>query len=227
MTAKNRGAELARELLVHHSVLGAHEDGVTALLQRGRPIHAADGHILCEEGKAGSTLYFLLEGQVRVSKERADEQPEVLATLDAPAILGHVSLIDGSPRSASCTVIGSATVVALEQAVYDRLVAERSVAGTTLRRMLLSSLIQQLSAGNAKIRSVLAGEAERPRKRSVPKPRKPSSPPGASKPAADVSAARAPATRSPRQPAARSDVSAQELLRIAGVMEDWQVDMRG
>ena len=139
MSGENKSASAARDLLAHHSVLGTHEDGVAALLERGEKSLVGDGRLLCEEGKTGNSLYFLIEGQVRVTKDGTDEYCQTLATLQAPAILGHVSLIDGSPRSASCVVYGSARVVRLEKSIYDELLGEKSIAGTTLRRMLISS----------------------------------------------------------------------------------------
>ena len=118
-------------------------------------------------------------------------------------------------------------MVRLEKSIYDELLGEKSIAGTTLRRMLISSLIQQLSAGNSKIRSVLAGEEEKPRKKSE-SAQHPRSPKSRSRMFPEIDAAsEPPPRRSPVESAADPDDSAQELLRIAGVMEDWQVDMRG
>ncbi len=225
MSAEDRKTHIARELLTHHSVLGARVDGVTALLARGEQVRLGDGHLLCEEGKSGESLYFLTEGRVRVSRDGLGEYMQVLAVLEAPSILGHVSLIDGSPRSATCTVLGEATVVRLYKKVYDQLLSETTVAGTSLRRMLLSSLTQQLTAGNTKIRSILAGELKKPRKKPAPQTETPRT---ESRRASGIHTATRPrASRDPIHSLADEDGSAQELLRIAGVMEDWQVDMRG
>lgn len=219
-----KGTELARKLLAQHSLPGAHVGQVLSVLKRGQRARVEEGDVLCKEGMSGGKLFFLLDGQVRVTRARDDGEEQELAILEAPAILGHVSLIDGSPRSASCTVVGSAFVVQLEQDVYEQVLREASSAGTLLRRMLLSSLIQQLSAGNAKIRSVLAGEeptapAPPPARETRPAAPRPT-------PTSPTRRGRARPPKSARSPA-RREVSAEELLQVAGVMEDWQVDMRG
>lgn len=149
--------ERARRLIEAHPFPGASPQALVALLQRCQPLRLMDGAELCHEGEPGSALFFLVEGAVQVSRLDSRGQSRPLARLDAPALVGHMAVIDGSPRSATCTAIGTVRALALDRATWTSLMGEASPEGSSLRRLLLSSLSQQLSGGNRQLRTLLAG----------------------------------------------------------------------
>jgi len=61
-------------------------------------------------------------------------------------------VIDRSPRSASCIAETDVELVALDTDAYEQLLAESTVSGSALRRLLLSSLCGQLTQANEQIR---------------------------------------------------------------------------
>jgi CRP-like cAMP-binding protein len=185
----------ASRLLQAHFFPGSNVLSLVQLLGRGDAQVLSTGALLCSEGSPGNELFFLLEGKVRVMRRDAQGQLRELATIDAPALVGHMSLVDGSPRSATCTVAEPSTVVQLDRVVYQSLLKELSPEGSTLRRLLLSSLSAQLTAGNTQIRTLTAASGS-------PAPE-------------------------PRAEKEGGDISPEELLQVAGVLDGWTVDLRG
>jgi len=66
-----------------------------------------------------------------------------------------MSVIDGSRRSATCQANGPVEIVKLRRAQVDELIAEGSVAGVALRRLLIASLCDQLSNANGFVRKLV------------------------------------------------------------------------
>jgi CRP-like cAMP-binding protein len=67
-----------------------------------------------------------------------------------------MGLIDGSPRSATCRAKSDVRVVQFTDQRYRQAVGAPGVLGATLRRLLCSSLSGQLTAGTARVHSLLA-----------------------------------------------------------------------
>jgi CRP/FNR family transcriptional regulator, cyclic AMP receptor protein len=70
---------------------------------------AADA-VIFEQGQSGDKMYVIIEGEVRV--EANGKELETLKTGD---ILGEMSLLDGSPRSATATAATACKLVPLTQ----------------------------------------------------------------------------------------------------------------
>lgn len=86
---------------------------VAALEQLARnslPRKYRRGQVLCNEGDPGESIYILEEGQLRVTQWTAAGDEAVLAVVEAPAAVGELSLLDGSPRSATLTAVGPVLV---------------------------------------------------------------------------------------------------------------------
>ena len=205
----------AHQLLDLHPVPGASTQGLTELLQRATPLRVVDGAELCREGEAGVAMYLLVEGRVRVTSADVRGQPRLLAVQEAPALVGHMALIDGSPRSATCTADGEVRALVVEKSTYHALLGERSPAGMTLRRLLLSSLVRQLSGANHELRQAVAGvpldeEVIPVTVEDAPVHRAP--PPVA-----------APSAReSVEQPTAFGYLTEEDLLEVSSVLEGWK-----
>lgn len=162
------GCELSRDhhtpeatrLLQHHPFPGAKLTALQDLLARGSSFRLVEGEELCTEGDRGNTLFVLLVGRIRVLRRDPHGQPRELAILEAPALIGHMSLIDGSPRSATCVAGGLVRGVELDRMAYQDLLWSSEPEGTALRRILLSSLSRQLTSGNARLRDLLSPPGE-------------------------------------------------------------------
>ena len=113
------------------------------------------GAVIFEEGDPGSRLYVIQSGRVRIVK-RTGGRPVTLARLGAGEFFGEMALLDRLPRSAAAVVDEAARVLELDEAAFERLVAERGeVALRILRR-----LSRRLRESNRQIRDFLSADAE-------------------------------------------------------------------
>ena len=88
---------------VMHTVLGR---GLTTpqveqLAQASVGRNIAAGHALMTEGDRPTGLVLLLEGRVEILKRGRDGQQQSLGKVDAPTVLGEMSLITERPTSAT------------------------------------------------------------------------------------------------------------------------------
>lgn len=83
------------------------------------------GQVLCNEGDPGESLYILEVGQLRVTQWTGAGDEAVLAVVEAPSAVGELSLLDGSPRSATLTAIGPVRVRVVPRRVFTALIQEQ------------------------------------------------------------------------------------------------------
>jgi CRP/FNR family transcriptional regulator, cyclic AMP receptor protein len=70
----------------------------------------AAGTVIFKQGQSGDKMYVIIEGEVRVEANGKE-----LETLKAGDIVGEMSLLDGSPRSATATAATVSKLVPLTQ----------------------------------------------------------------------------------------------------------------
>lgn len=117
-----------------HSLLGR---GVTPqqveqLAQASVGQKVAAGHALMNEGDRPSGLVFLLQGGVEVFKHGPDGQRQSLAKIEAPTLLGEMSLITDRPTSATVVALTECELQLLTKAQFQRLIAADSIAAYKL-----------------------------------------------------------------------------------------------
>lgn len=153
---------MLREELLDHAdaflrawpVRGVDAETLVAVMEQGSPQRLEAGALLCAEGGGATAWYLLLEGALDATRG-PDDQP--LARIEAPALVGHMAVIDRSPRSASVRVAAPALLIAMDQRVHDRLVGDLGPLGAAHRRLLLASLSRQLCDGIEHLRDVVEG----------------------------------------------------------------------
>jgi glycine/D-amino acid oxidase-like deaminating enzyme len=99
------------------------------------------GTLLFNEGDAASTCYVIVEGTVDVSV-KVRGQAQLLAQLTPGAIFGQASLIDGEPRSVSCSIHRDAVLAEIDDGACERLLDS----GSPIALKLLAALNQGLVA---------------------------------------------------------------------------------
>jgi len=117
-----------------HSLLGR---GVTPqqveqLAQASVGQKVAAGHALMNEGDRPSGLVFLLQGGVEVFKHGPDGQRQSLAKIEAPTLLGEMSLITDRLTSATVVALTECELQLLTKAQFQRLIAADSIAAYKL-----------------------------------------------------------------------------------------------
>jgi CRP-like cAMP-binding protein len=145
----------AQRLLDAHPSRGVTPRALAAVFSSARINRLQTGHTVCTEGDPGDAMYFLMKGAVLVQRRDPKGRMRELATIQAPALFGHMALIDNSPRSASCVAEGESIIATLDRATYNGVLNEPTTRGTALRRVLLASLTRQLVGANGRITELI------------------------------------------------------------------------
>ena len=90
------------------------------LLRLSKMREYEDGEVIIREGDLDPWLYFLLSGQIRISKEGME-----IVSLDKEGeIFGEMRIIDSMSRSASVYAVGQTMCLALDTSAKDRISAQ-------------------------------------------------------------------------------------------------------
>ena len=90
------------------------------------------GDIIVTEGEAGSSLFLIVSGIVKVFTKTEDGANLLLAELGLGDFFGEVSLLTGRPRTATITAHTDVTTIELERTSFDAIVRNHPEVRTTL-----------------------------------------------------------------------------------------------
>ena len=105
------------------------------------PVKAEAGTAVFKEGERPQGLMVLLEGTVEVMKEGG----EILATIDAPTVLGEISLLMESQHTASVRAKTACEFSLLTSTQFHRLLREESLAAYKVIAILAEVLARRLN----------------------------------------------------------------------------------
>jgi len=101
--------------------------------------------------KVAAGLVFLLQGGVEILKHGPDGQRQSLAKIDAPTLLGEMSLITDRPTSATVIALTECELQLLTRAQFQRLIAADSIAAYQLVMTIAGVLAERLAKLDRKI----------------------------------------------------------------------------
>ncbi len=107
------------------------------------------GEVLFREGEEGDTVLLILDGVVEVSIAGPGGSVVPLAHIGRGWMIGEIALLDGGPRSATCTAVGSCRLAVLRRADFDALAAQHPTLGCRLLRRLGKMLAMRLRRSSA------------------------------------------------------------------------------
>jgi len=123
------------EELKHVAVLQAIDDAALARLATVlEDTSYADGQTVFAEGDPGNSMYFLMNGRVRIEKctDAAGASRKTLTVLEPGDYFGEMSLFDQKPRSASAVADGPARILRLSKTAFDTLHGQGGQAGMSV-----------------------------------------------------------------------------------------------
>ncbi len=91
-----------------------------------------EGDIIVTEGEAGSSLYLLVTGTVKVFTRGSSGEHLALAELGAGDFFGEVSMLTGKPRTATITAKTPVVAIELTKQDVDRIAKEHPEVHTVL-----------------------------------------------------------------------------------------------
>ncbi len=83
-------------------------------------IRFEEGEEVFHEGDPGDTLYFVIDGRVRVHRSGVD-----IAVLGERQVFGEMSLLDSEPRSASVNAVTDLTLLKITRDDFNEILAEK------------------------------------------------------------------------------------------------------
>jgi CRP/FNR family transcriptional regulator, cyclic AMP receptor protein len=132
-----RDRELCGNLLRKHFLL---RDADIAVIEQLIPLATVASYASAEEiftrGDAGSGLYGILSGRVRIYTPGPDTHEVTLNILEPGEIFGEIALIDGEPRSASAVAIGETRLMHIRRDRFLPLLQANADIGIGLLQIL-------------------------------------------------------------------------------------------
>ena len=75
----------------------------------------AEKEVIFAQGTPGSAMYAILNGRVKISTYSEDGREVIFAILDSGDFFGESALLDGLPRSATCTTLENCRLLSIER----------------------------------------------------------------------------------------------------------------
>lgn len=148
---------VAASLLVTPSALeGLTLDDAVRVVRYMRPKRIAAGTVFIREGDAQHNDYMLLvlEGDVAVESELLRVDESLVVTILGPGhLIGEMGLLDGSPRSATCTASTDVAAAVLSRAAFGNLLASEPALGSRLLLAVSRRMAERLRETTRKLRT--------------------------------------------------------------------------
>lgn len=116
------------------------------------------GSAVIREGAASEGIYFLFEGQVEVKRRRADGETVRLAVVEAPSLLGELSLVVGGVSTATVSALTDCRLRLLRKADFHARLAEGDLAAYKL----LGAVAEVLARRVLRLNDTILELTERP-----------------------------------------------------------------
>jgi serine phosphatase RsbU (regulator of sigma subunit) len=132
--------ETQRTLVLKSIFSGVDKESLDAVRAVARNVTYPANTVLTQQGELEHTLYIVLKGRVAVSQKLENEQERLLGFVGPGKSFGEMSLIDDTPRMATCVTVVETTVLEVDEDVFDKMVMSNpAVAYSMLRKILESS----------------------------------------------------------------------------------------
>ena len=145
------------ELLISHTALTELSlDDALKIAQRMHTRPIKKGMVMVQEGtSANNYMLLILRGEGVVESESLKKSDSlILGVVGAGHIIGEMGLLDGEPRSATCTAFTDVEVALLDRTALMQLIAQEPATGCKLLAALLQRTSSRLRATNKKLRTL-------------------------------------------------------------------------
>ena len=201
---------VARQLLRTYQVRSSRSKDLAEALSCGKLCSWSDGEKICQEREKSLSMFVILKGDIRVLREDAHGELRELVILHAPTMVGHMGLVDKSPRSATCIAKGHVGAISIDMEIFNAILSEASDSSSAFRHLLLASMTMQLSTANQKIRDLITdieqGKLNQHQKEVANWREK---------------------MQEENQKRSDSESSSDRLMKIAGVLDGWTLETEG
>ena len=124
--------------LVSYMLLSQYQEG-TVIFKAG------------QQGIASDYLMLVIEGDVLIEHDSTGDGSVVVSVLGAGHLIGEMGVIDGAPRSATCTAQTAVEAAVLSCTDLERLLIEHPQLGARFVMAIAKRLADRVRLGNQKI----------------------------------------------------------------------------
>jgi len=115
------------------------------------PVTVEPGALVLREGEKGQGLLVLLEGTAEIVKRGVDGGAALIASVEAPTVLGEMSLITEQPHSATVRALTACAFHLLTRSQFDRLLKSENLAAYKVVATLAEVIAWRLSRMDDKV----------------------------------------------------------------------------
>jgi CRP-like cAMP-binding protein len=115
------------------------------------PVTVDSGALVLREGEKGQGLLVLLEGTAEIMKRDRDGGDVSITTVEAPTVLGEMSLITDRPHSATVRAVTTCEFHLLTRSQFDRLLKSENLAAYKVVATLAEVIAWRLSRMDDKV----------------------------------------------------------------------------
>jgi CRP-like cAMP-binding protein len=133
------------------------EEVLDIIIRAGNIIKYKKDDIILIEDDEGSSLFFILEGRVKVVRTSEDGKEVILTILQKNDFFGEMSLLDGYTRSASVITMENSELFILRRPTFIKLLTEHP--GITIK--IIQIISNRLRRANLKIKALSIGDSEK------------------------------------------------------------------
>ncbi len=157
IAASSLREEAARMLMRSSFVAEMDLHEATLVVDAMRPIAVEAGTVIMKEGQSEDVDYMalLLEGQVRA--ESASQMPgeEVVISIISPGqLIGEMGILDGEPRSATCTALTDLKLAILSREALRGLVEVQPAVAARLLLAIAQAMADRVRESNRRFRTL-------------------------------------------------------------------------
>ena len=127
-----------------HDFAGADPAAAEELLALMTRVQLDRGSVLFTQGDPGASMYVVVSGSLKVTRNDHQGRPTILAVLGPGDVFGEMSLLDDHDRDATITAVGPTTLLELSRSRFEGELGERP----HLTQALLRHLARRLRASN-------------------------------------------------------------------------------
>ena len=143
----SEAAKLVRTVLCRGMTFEQTEQILKAMV----PVSVEAGAVLYQEGDKAKGLFVLLTGGVEILRRQPEGDDQRIATVEAPTVVGEMSLITDRPHSATVRALSACEGRLLTRSQFERLLQADSLAAYKVVLILADVIARRLTKMDEKV----------------------------------------------------------------------------
>ncbi|MEH6811575.1 MAG: HD domain-containing phosphohydrolase [Motiliproteus sp.] len=143
-------AHIRQQLLTDPLLSSLSDSEIDLIISHGQTVSLAVDDAVVEEGDCGDGLFFILSGELIVTKNFAGISKE-LSRLSKGQSFGEISLVSDGPRTATVTACIPSLCLKLNKGTFEQLLAENGRFGQKMMKVLTQRMIETERTANRQL----------------------------------------------------------------------------